>query len=188
VRWLIIFSILLFVFTGQGLTQDNVEKELELFEAAEKGDLSKVVTLLNDSINPGITAWDGMTPLHFASQNGHLRTVKALVLNGAKVNAKDDEERSALQLAVHFNYLDIAEFLVQHNADINSKDLYGLTPLFYAAAYGDYIMTDMFLFYSEGEPVTDPNGRSMFLAAVWGGASGQCSPFAKILFRHKRKG
>ncbi len=168
-RWLLIIFSFFLLLPGPCRAQNPNEKEYELIDAAEKGRTTKVLALLNDSINPTVSDWDGMTPLHYATQNTHLNCVKALVLNGAQVNARDNEQRTALHLAVHFNSLNIAEYLVQHQADVNAKDQYGLTPLFYASAYGDYIMADMFLFYSEGESVTDPEGNTQFLAAVWGG-------------------
>ena len=151
------------------MSQDLTDEEHELIEASEKGESFKVLHLLNDSINPNIRDWYGMTPLHYATQNGHLKTVKALVLNGAKVNVRDYDDRIALHLSVHFSFLDISEYLIQHQANVNAKDMYGLTPLFYASAYGDFIMTDMILFYAEGEQVRDPEGKTPFLAAVWGG-------------------
>ena len=169
VRLLILLSVMLFLLAGPGMPQEITDKEFDLMEAAEKGESRKILDLLNDSINPDVKNWDGMAPLHYASQNGQLYAVKVLVLNGASVNVKDDENRTPLHLAVHFNSLEIAEFLVQHQADINARDNYGLSPLFYASAYGDYFMTDMFLFYSKGSAVTDHNGRTPFLAAVWGG-------------------
>lgn len=168
-RFRILLSLILISFSGLLSAQEVDEKEFDLIEAAEKGNTGKVLTLLNDSINPNVNDYGGMTALHYATQNGHLQTVKALVLNGALVNKNNYEYQTPLHLAVHFNHLDIAEFLVQHEASINSRDQYGLSPLFYSSAYGDFIMTDMFLFYSKGESVTDPDGRTPFLAAVWGG-------------------
>ena len=168
-RWIVIITSALILFNGKLLAQEPSDKEYDLISACEKGEQDTVLSLLNEGVNPNVQDWYGMTPLHYATQNGHLRIVKTLVLNKAQVDLKDYDERTALHLAVHFNHLDIAEYLVQQYADINAKDIYGLSPLFYSCAYGDYLMTDMFLFYSEGEQVRDPDGRTPFLAAVWGG-------------------
>ena len=161
--------IFLFALMSRGYSQYPTEKEYKLITAAENGKASEVLKLLNDTINPDVQDYYGMTPLHYAVQNSHVSTVKTLVLNGAKVSIPDYDNRAPLHLAVHFNSLDIAEFLLQNKADINWKDNYGLSPLFYSSAYGDYLMTDMFLFYSRGETVRDPEGRTPFLAAVLGG-------------------
>jgi len=169
VRWIILTISIPLLFHAGSFAQALSEKEYELIEAAEKGLPGTVLSLLNDSINPNIRDWNGMSPLHYAAQNGHLRIVKTLVLNEAKVDITDHDDRTPLHLSVHFDRLEIAEYLVQHYADINARDAFGLSPLFYSSAYGDYIMTDMFLFYSEGKQLRDPNGRTPFLAAVWGG-------------------
>lgn len=169
VRWIILTISLFLLFNGAVHSQEPTEKEYELITESEKGGQDKVLSLLNEGINPNVQDWYGMTPLHYATQNGHLKIVKILLLNKAEVDLKDYDERTALHLAVHFDHLDIAEYLVQHYADVNAKDIYGLSPLFYSCAYGDYLMTDMFLFYTEAEEVRDPEGRTPFLAAVWGG-------------------
>jgi len=151
------------------LAQKPSEKEFSLIQASEEGKIEQVLQLLNDDINPNCTNLDGMTPLHYAVQNGHLTIIKILVLNGAKLDQTDIDNRTPLLLAVHFNQLDIAEFLVQQGADVNIPDYEGLTPLFYAAAYGDYFMTDMFLFYKGKQDVRDSSGKTPFMVAIWGG-------------------
>lgn len=155
--------------TNQSFAQEPTDKEYELLEAAEKGESKKVLKLLNEKVNPNVQDFYGMGPLHYASQNDHLKSVKALILNGGRVNMRDYDGRIALHLATHFNNLDVAEFLVQKGGNINSKDNYGLSPIFYSSAYGDFLMTDMLLFYSKGEQVYDLEGKTPFLASVWGG-------------------
>jgi|GEM_PF-6979810 ankyrin repeat protein len=162
---LLLFCLNLFAANAQ----ESSDKGMELVQASEKGATKEVLKLLNGGQDANIATWDGMTPLHYATQNGHLPTVKALVLNGARIDQIDDDHRTPLLLAVHFNQLDIAEFLVQKDADVNIVDGLGLTPLFYAAAYGDFIMTDMFLFYKGNQKVRDQEGKTPFLAAIWGG-------------------
>lgn len=144
-------------------------KELLLIQASEKGENKKLIEFLNDGVNPNCSNFDGMTPLHYAVQNGNLSSVKILILNGANINKKDVDKRTPLLLSVHFNQIDIAEFLVQKDADVNIPDYAGLTPLFYAAAYGDFLMTDMFLFYKGNHTVKDLSGKTPFMASIWGG-------------------
>lgn len=160
--------LLLFTFTSSW-AQELSKDEFSLIQAAESGKSAEVLTLLEKGVRSDCAGWDGMTPLHYAVQNGHLNVAKILILNGAKVNPTDIDDRTPLLLAVHFNQLDIAEFLMQQGGDPNIRDLDGLSPLFYAAAYGDYFMTDMFLFYEGKQDVKDQTGKNPFLAAVWGG-------------------
>jgi ankyrin repeat protein len=164
---------LLTVFLGSlafaVFAQDLSKNELLLIQAAETGKNDTLLNLLEKKVNPNCYGWDGMTPLHFAVQNGHLTTCKILIVNGAKVDAVDIDQRSPLLLAVHFNHLEIAEYLIQKDANPNIKDFDGLTPLFYAAAYGDYFLTDMFLFYGGNQKVKDQDGKNPFMVSIWGG-------------------
>jgi len=160
---------ILSAFVGLVYGQDLSKQELKLIQASESGNSDSVLLLLNKKVDVNCKGWDGMTPLHYAVQNGKLKTSKILISNGSKVNPLDIDNRSPLLLAVHFNHLEIAEFLIQSGADPNIKDFEGLTPLFYAAAYGDLLLTDMFLFYGGKQKVKDPDGKTPFMVAIWGG-------------------
>jgi len=168
-----LLTLITFIFlTTASMAQEQEqpsEKEFKLIQACETGKVEEVLQLLNDGINPNCSNLDGMTPMHYAVQNGHLMIVKILVLNGAKINKTDLDNRTPLLLAVHFNQLNLAEYLVQAGADVNIPDYDSLTPLFYAAAYGDFFMTDMFLFYKGNQAVKDFNGKTPFMVAIWGG-------------------
>ncbi|EDV26008.1 uncharacterized protein TRIADDRAFT_55679 [Trichoplax adhaerens] len=63
----------------------------------------------------------GETPLHIAAIKGDLKVIKALVEQGAKINARDNCGWTPLHEACNFGYKDIAEYLVNHGADVNSS-------------------------------------------------------------------
>ena len=69
--------------------------------------------------------------LHFAAQDGDLARVQQLVARGDDVNAFDDLAKTPLHYAVEFERFEIAEFLIQHGADVNARDepSIGNTPL-----------------------------------------------------------
>eukprot|EP00578_Thalassiosira_sp_NH16_P016295 CAMPEP_0181127708 /NCGR_PEP_ID=MMETSP1071-20121207/28344_1 /TAXON_ID=35127 /ORGANISM="Thalassiosira sp., Strain NH16" /LENGTH=944 /DNA_ID=CAMNT_0023213469 /DNA_START=147 /DNA_END=2981 /DNA_ORIENTATION=+ len=60
---------------------------------------------------------DGVTGVHVAAEEGHLECVELLVEAGADVTVLDEEERSALFLAVKGNYGEVASALVKAGAD-----------------------------------------------------------------------
>ena len=66
----------------------------------------------------------GKTPLHAASQMGHIRYVKSLVEHGANVNDKDNFLRTPLTMAVvkseRFDK-DVIKMLLQRGADPNAR-------------------------------------------------------------------
>ena len=72
----------------------------EIHVAAQKGKLGKVKALLTG--NPDLISSkdrDGMTPLHWAAQEGHKDVAKLLLANGADVNAKDNNGRRLCTVA-----------------------------------------------------------------------------------------
>ncbi len=163
--------------------QQTDDKEFKLIQAAEQGHFTRVLKLLGQNVDPNTATWDGMTPLHFAIQNGHDKVAKTLIVNGSDIDKQDIEGRTPLHMTVHFDQLDLAEYLIQKGAKLNEKDAHGLNPLFYAAAYGDHIMTDMFLFYKGDQDIRDSQGKTPFLVAVWGGFP----TVAKLLLDHGAK-
>jgi ankyrin repeat protein len=63
---------------------------------------------------------DGVTAVHVAAQGGHLAAVELLLAQGAEATVKDDEERTALTLAIKGNYGEVAAALVKGGADPNT--------------------------------------------------------------------
>ena len=69
---------------------------------------------------------DQKSPLHNASANGNLKIVKALILLGAQVEAKDNFGKTPLHVA---SYADVAKCLIQNGAKMEAKDEDEQTPL-----------------------------------------------------------
>jgi ankyrin repeat protein len=70
-----------------------------------------------------------MSPLQFASLQGHLDVVQCLLDHDGDVNFQDDELRTPLSLATVEGHLDIVRVLLEHNVDIFTQNKDGLTPL-----------------------------------------------------------
>ena len=75
------------------------------------------------------------TPLHLAVQEPNKEKVIALLAAKANVNAKDAFGETPLFYAL--NHKDMAELLISHHADVNTRDsINGWTPLHLAALFG----------------------------------------------------
>jgi len=86
----------------------------EIHDAAQDGALRKVKALLKD--DPDLVFSrdrDGMTPLHWAEQEGHKDMAELLLANKAEVNAKDKNGWTPLHYAAAYGRKDMAELLRQ---------------------------------------------------------------------------
>ena len=90
-----------------------------------KGISSDINTIKNNA---------GATPLHLAAVLGKTKTVYALVLEGADINAQLNDGDMPLHLAVKARQGDTAFALIVAGADINAQGENGWTPL-HAIAY-----------------------------------------------------
>ena len=99
-----------------------------LASAVSKGDLAAVTALLQQGANPD-TLWQGHTVLTWASQDGKLAIVKALVAHHATVDPKVSDGNTPLRAAVDNRRLDVAAFLIDQGAKVNVQGRDGWTPL-----------------------------------------------------------
>jgi hypothetical protein len=69
-----------------------------------------------------------------AAAKGDSEIIKTLISKGAKVDAKDEQGRTALTKAVSLGKIEAAKTLVSPKADLETKDNTGWTPLVHAFA------------------------------------------------------
>jgi ankyrin repeat protein len=77
----------------------------------------------------------GMTALMFASREGCLDCVAAMVEKGASIDLPDPEGVTPLLWAIWNTRFDAAKYLIEHGANVNRWDWWGRTPLYLAVDY-----------------------------------------------------
>ena len=98
-----------------------------LFQAAGKGDINAVRTLLDQGVDVNETFY-GFTPLMSAVESGRIEVVRMLLDRGADVNAIIPAGTTSLNLAALRGHLDIAKLLMERGADID-KAIWGARKL-----------------------------------------------------------
>jgi ankyrin repeat protein len=94
-------------------------KAEQLHFAAMEGDMEKCVRLIAKGYDPNGFDRIGHTPLHYAAEKEHFDAVKALLANGARVNALDESKigNTALAHVAQTCSLKMAKLLLDAGAD-----------------------------------------------------------------------
>ncbi|XP_010892434.1 NF-kappa-B inhibitor epsilon [Esox lucius] len=81
--------------------------------------------------------YEGLTPLHLAVQGRHKELARMLLDAGADINAMDIKSgRSPLIHAVENNYIDMVDFLIENDCNVNGQSYSGNTALHSACGRG----------------------------------------------------
>ncbi|KAM4624549.1 poly [ADP-ribose] polymerase tankyrase-2 [Polymixia lowei] len=166
----------LLVLHGAVVNVADLWKFTPLHEAAAKGKYEICKLLLQHGADPTRKNRDGNTPLDLvkdadtdiqdllrgdaalldAAKKGCLARVKKLC-SPENVNCRDTQGRHStpLHLAAGYNNLEVAEYLLQHGAEVNSQDKGGLIPLHNAASYGHVDVAALLIKYDACVNATD---------------------------------
>ena len=107
-------------------------------DAAMKGDVATVRTLLKDGADVNAVQGDGVTAMHWAARHGSVDLANTLIVAGANVRATTRFGAiTPLHLAAERGSGPVVSLLVKGGADANAKSSTGATPLMFAAASGD---------------------------------------------------
>ena len=119
---------------SQGKSQEK--KNSKYLEAAGKGELETLVTLLDAGADINCKDEKGDSALHLAAGKGHDTIVKTLVDHGLDVNSRARFNMTPLMYAANEGHESTAYTLIKAGADITCKDYIGYNALHFAAEGG----------------------------------------------------
>ncbi len=113
----------------------------ELIKILDAEDIDEIdektaIELIKDGANLEKKDTFGYTALIWASRNGHVEVVKALLDAGAKVNEKNNDSYTALIWASKKGHVEVVEALLDAGAKVNEKTLICETALMKASKKG----------------------------------------------------
>ncbi|XP_046808710.1 transient receptor potential cation channel subfamily A member 1 isoform X1 [Lucilia cuprina] len=152
-------NVLHLVIMNGGRLQEFAE---EVSKTQSKEQLEQ---LLNEKDN------SGCSPLHYASRDGHIRSLENLIQLGACINLKNNNNESPLHFAARYGrYNTVKQLLDSEKGSfiINESDGEGLTPLHIASQQGHTRVVQLLL--NRGALLhRDHNGRNPLQLAAMSG-------------------
>ncbi len=143
----------------------HLELDRELVVYIEKHAYKPQVISEKEAVSPAYLKYCESYWLPSAVHYGQINCVKMLLEKGANPNDTDSEGRSALQLAVMSDYLDLADLLIKNHADPNLKDKNGVTTLMVAIDRKNFEMLRLLLAKAADPDIkTNEGGTALLLA------------------------
>jgi len=103
-----------------------------------------------------------------AARDGNNKIVKKLLEQGAPVNAKDKDGKTALNQAAFLGRLETVKLLLDSNAIVDRKDNYGGTPLFWAVCGANFEIVKLLFDHGAKINAKPMGGQSPFIRASSG--------------------
>ena len=109
------------------------------------------------------------TPLHLASQYGHMKAACALIDHGADVSARNKDGQTSLHLTSRLGRVEVTCMLIERGADVSAQDKCGQTPLHLTLRSGQVESIRMLLEHGADASAQDKyGGTPLHLASQWG--------------------
>ncbi len=122
----------LLISRGADINVKDCHGRTAIFYAVDYNYTELAHILLDMGAEVNIRDCDGKTPI-FNVRNPEL--AKSLVIKGADVNVRDCVNDTAFSYAVRYGRYDIARFLIEKGAEVNTTNKLGMTPLHYVCNF-----------------------------------------------------
>ncbi len=181
---MIIGSILI-VLAGGNLLEPTLiaqRADARVAEAAKRGDVEAVRTLIKQKVPVTTAQPDGSTALHWAAHHDNMVMAELLIQAGAAVNAANDLGVTSLSLACTNGSIAMTQKLLQRGANPNSVQSTGESALMTAARTGAINVVQALL--ARGADVNHKESARGQNALMWAVAQ-QHHAVARLLIDHK---
>ena len=167
-----------------------------LYWAIWNEDRDMIKLLVANGADVNFVAEDDWPFLHYLTDNNDRELVELLLAHGAKLNVKDENGWTEFRLAVSEGHLDLARFLVSKGAtapefhlaaclgdldrvkglvekgtNVDTKDKFGWTPLYWAVSTGQEEVAEFLISKGASIDATTNNNRTHLHQAAMAGAA-----------------
>ena len=150
-----------------------------LIAASYYGHLKIIKYLMFHGGDINILTEDGCSALHAVAEGGHFEACKYLIKKGAKIN-QNGKSGTPLFWAARFGNLEVVEYLILNEADVNLESLENrITPLIAASYYGNLKIIEYLMFHGADINILTEDGCSALHAAAEGGHIEACKYLIK---------
>lgn len=141
-------------------------QEKSVFDVARSGSLEEIEILYQKNPN-SIDAIDSMSfsPLILACYRGNIPVAKFIINHVKDVNYLSNEGTALAGICINYNR-ELAELLLQKNANPNIADSNGTTPLIWAVKKGNEELIKLLLQYNANKSHKDELGFTAFEYAI----------------------
>lgn len=143
----------------------NAYSETPLTLAVRRGNTAIVKTLVANGADVNVRTADGMSPLVIASRFRTGDLARFLVNNGANVNPPY-KGTNAMSEALRFSRFDLVPLYIEKGANLDVRNQFGETPLFYAARFGNQGIIRLLIRHGADIHATAEDGRTVLHAAA----------------------
>ncbi|XP_015759142.1 PREDICTED: transient receptor potential cation channel subfamily A member 1 homolog isoform X2 [Acropora digitifera] len=152
---------------GARINPRNEDERTPLHLATENGKVRTVTALVRE--DPSVINdedEESNTPLHLAATKGHLKCCKALLENGADVEARNSTLWTPIDCAAAKGHAKVAGVLLEFDSPVDPMDKTKTTPLHLAAREGHPEVVSLLLSKGADITLTDHSGRNCLDLAV----------------------
>ncbi|XP_049770191.1 poly [ADP-ribose] polymerase tankyrase-1-like [Schistocerca cancellata] len=107
-----------------------------------------------------------------AAKEGSVSKVRTLLIVGADVEAKDENQQNSLHWAAARGYVEVVRRLLEDGADVNARDRWQNTPLHQAAWNGHAPVVRLLAASFANHDASDESGNTPLHDAAWRGHAG----------------
>ena len=147
----------------------NAPPCIDLHQAATRGHVFAVATLIATGATLDAQDGDGNTPLHLAVDGGHAAIVSLLIAATASLNVKNDDDKAPLHAAVTVGHAAVADALIAAGATLDAQDGDGNTPLHLAVDGGRAAIVSLLIAATASLNVKNDDDKAPLHLAVDGG-------------------